>query len=131
MTESQHDSWRDKRIEQLSFTINLLLSLAFGALALLLDNWQQWSSRGACLLLLSAGLLFAAGLLGLGASITRLLDFRYTARRENPKYELDRAVLDTLTDILGRTTWLLFWLQVGLFVFGVFALTVAALRSLI
>ncbi len=79
-------------------------------------------------LLISSMLLALSILCGLIATVTRLLDFRYTARTvrlrslEN-EHDCEVSILRIKTKALGNATWCLFYGQIGTFGLGVSAAT--------
>ena len=74
-------------------------------------------------------LLLLAALLSCGAIITRLLDFRLTARKvrkeKNPTYEKSLTLFHLGPDAYGRATWGLFWFSCVLFLVGVILLAMS------
>ena len=119
--------WQGQAIAQLSFAINLFLGFAVTALAFTLSFLRESSftpSRCyAFLYLLSLVLLSAAALCGIGAVVTRLLDFRATANkvrlRQQYPISAEIAVLGDYATGLGKATWRLFWFMLGGFTLGI------------
>lgn len=134
MAENRYARWQSQAIAQLSFAINLLLGLSVGALgfvvALLRDTAFTPSRFYATLFLAASVLLGIATACGLGAVVTRLLDFRYTTQKirkmqtGGSSAETDELYSDARA--LGSATWRLFWALAVCFVLGVAALVVSA-----
>ncbi len=118
--------WRKIAIEQLGYALNLVLTLTIAALgywfALLKDAGFVPGSTTKCAMLLALCLLALAAASELACIVNRLWDFRGTASRacENP----DAPTQDELRG-LGRFTWFLFYLTLGSFAAGIFALSMA------
>lgn len=108
--------WQNHRITQLSFSINLFLGFAAASLAYVINlklgenprnpqvlisiiKWWSWSAALGCL-----------------ATITRLLDFRYTAR----KIKDGGGFNTSMAKYLGPVTWSLFWVQLFTYVGGAY-----------
>jgi hypothetical protein len=123
---AEHDRWQDKRIEQLGFSINLILTLSFGALLYTLNEMTE--SHDLLFMAMGAPCLFVSGLCGVVACVTRLCDFRYMAEREHTQPRKPKDSLKRLTDTLGKATWLLFWFELGLFALGIACVSISALR---
>ncbi len=125
--------WQKYTIEQLTFALNLFLGLSVGSLAFgvtLLQN-ESFSFSGCSKVAFSGGLiaLVLSVVSGCVAVVTRLLDFRYTARkvRADKKYnpESEAGVYSYRSKILGQLTWRLFWFQLFSFSVGLIGLIVA------
>jgi hypothetical protein len=125
--------WQARTIEQLGYAINLILTLSVAALgyelALLLDEKVPRLDKHNCLLVLSISSFTLSIGAGIWCVINRLRDFRATAqtarRREQGASELELQPLRSLTDSLGKRTWLLFWWQIGAFGIGILLLVLA------
>jgi hypothetical protein len=121
--------WQQRTIEQLGFNINLILTLAVAALGYTLTTYEKQPAT--CPLqhvfVLASTLLLLAVAFGVLASVTRLYDFRYTARTNREKNDLERHRLRTITDSLGNCTWFFFWAEILIFSLGVFATTALTL----
>ena len=113
--------WQSLTIAQLTYSVNLILGLAFAAfgfqVTLLLNEefhpvgWQKCAFGASMLtLLLSAGL-------GIWCVINRLRDFRATTRaarlREEGKPDHEIQPYRDLYKKLSERTWALFWWQIG------------------
>lgn len=107
--------WQNYRINQLTFSINLFLGFAVASLAFAV-NLKVTNTAG----LNKADLLLAiywwssSGVAGSIATLSRLLDFRYTARKIKDSSASDKRI----AQILGKVTWGLFWVQVIAYIVG-------------
>ena len=124
--------WQSVVRDQLSAATNLALGLATGLLAfqsmLLLDNklLAPWS-RGfgiAAIPILGLSIALAAW-----CALNRLSDFRLTARVARGRHESEAglAELREKSYELGKTTWVLFRVQLWLFALGAVAAAVSVL----
>jgi hypothetical protein len=128
LQDDNFQRWQKILIDQLGYALNLVLTLSVAALAywfqLLRDSDFKPSSTAKVWMIISfSGLALAAGS-GLACVLTRLLDFRGTARRarNNPK-----APMKGTLRLLGATTWTFFSGQLASFAVGIIALAVALL----
>lgn len=127
--------WQNYTINQLTFAINLFLGLSTGSLALgvmlLRDN--AFSLNGCSKLSFSLGLiaLCISFIFGCIAVITRLMDFRFTAKKVrfddksddkkdkiSEEYRRKSEEYKRKAAILGQWTWRLFWVEIITFMFG-------------
>lgn len=130
MADDRYNRWQGLAIGQLTVAIALISSLSvagLGAGFVLLQSSQ---------LLLCTPLkyafpvsllfLFLAVLLSSGAVITRLLDFRLTARKvrkdTKPDYDKPLTIFWLGRDTYGCITWALFWASCLLFAVGLILL---------
>jgi len=119
--------WQAYTISQLTFAINLFTGLAVAALGFALtyvrDNSFSPSRCFAAVFMIGLALLAVSILSGVGATITRLLDFRETAsiarRRERPTADGQDIHAGSGAKFLGKATWRFFWLLLASFVFGI------------
>src|SRR3989304_1936075 len=94
MSRERFIRWQRYTIEQLTFALNLFLGLSVGALAfgltLLRDDSFSVSGCSKVALSISLVALALSVVAGCAAVVTRLLDFRYTARkvRGDEKFEV-------------------------------------------
>jgi hypothetical protein len=130
--------WQQLRISQLSYTNNLILTLTLGMLAFSVskiglripDNFSLFF-----LISSSFSSLLLSLLIGIILTINRLCDFRITTkiiRFEKRKYELQATykklnipiiknyiyTLKKKARELGKATWILLYVQLGLFLAG-------------
>lgn len=103
--------WQDFRIKQLSFSINLFLGFAVASLAFMLARDGRLNIGAATLNPTLMPVLFwwsTSAVFGVIASLSRLVDFRYTARRIRG----GRKEYYCLTKIVGSVTWVSFGCEV-------------------
>jgi len=103
--------WQDFRIKQLSFSINLFLGFAVASLAFMLVRDGRLNVGAAPLNPMLIPVLFwwsTSAVFGVIASLSRLVDFRYTARRIRG----GRKEYYCLTKIVGSVTWVSFGCEV-------------------
>jgi len=122
--------WQGYTIAQLTFAINIFLgfaaaSLGFGFTILRSPDFNLTSTYK--IIFVGALLCLCASLLcGSGAVISRLLDFRFTAkkiRNQNKENEEDEAgVFKYDTIALGKATWRLFWVEIFFLSLGLLGL---------
>jgi hypothetical protein len=108
--------WQNYLITQLSFSINLFLGFAVASLAYSINlkltsihtkpdllvfiiNWWSYSAVFGCL-----------------ATVSRLLDFRYTAR----KIKFGGKLNSFMAKHLGLVTWVFFWVQLLTYISGAY-----------
>ncbi|HMF55359.1 MAG TPA: hypothetical protein VK619_03280 [Pyrinomonadaceae bacterium] len=124
--------WQGITIEQLTYAINLILTLSTAALgfavSLLISNDfkpTNPSRTGMTLFVLSVTALFVSIAFGIWCVINRLKDFRLTRRvadeREDGATDEQLKPLRDEYDMYGRRTWVLFWFQIGSFAFAILA----------
>jgi len=106
--------WQNYRITQLSFSINLFLGFAVASLAyainLKLGEVAHQALPLNCVIIVWS---VSAGL-GCVATVSRLLDYRYTARKIK-----DGGCFNTLmAKCCGPVTWGCFWLQIIAYAIG-------------
>jgi len=118
--------WQDYRINQLTFSINLFLSFAVASLAYVI-NLKIKSMQSPINLEVTLPIYWwsVSAVLGAIASLSRLLDFRYTARKVKSSNICDKQK----AKIFGKITWYSFWAQVVTYIVGgyVFISTLAFL----
>lgn len=125
--------WQAQTIAQLSFAINLFAGLAVAALGFGVSFLREQSfTPDRCYAVAYLGslvLLGASVLCGVAATVTRLLDFRATAKtvrlRQKDATSTDIAVAGDEAKGLGKATWRLFWALLATFLLGIAGLTVA------
>lgn len=108
--------WQNYRINQLSFSINLFLSFAVASLAYVINLkfTKTPIAVSQAELVITIYWWSASAALGTIATLSRLLDFRYTARKIKDSSVCDKC----LAKILGKITWGTFWAQTITYVFG-------------
>lgn len=100
--------WQDYRIAQFSFSINLFLGFAVASLAYVINlklGKQRYSTIPFELIIFWWSISSISGCL---ATISKLVDYRYTARKIK-----DGGVCNTfIAKWSGLLTWVFFWIQV-------------------
>jgi hypothetical protein len=121
------------RREQLGAAISLILGLSAAAVGFcisrVVDKDARFSGPGTTCFLIAIGLFIVAVGLGIGATFTRLCDFRLTARKIRRKLRRASAAelskLKKCTDALGAWTWCLFTAQSSVFCGGIVLLAIS------
>ena len=132
MSNDKFVRWQGYSISQLTFALNLFLALSVGALAfgLKLLNDEKVLITGCSKYAFSLGLIAVifSIILGCAAVISRLMDFRFTARkvRSDDKHDPDEesGVYKHRAACLGRLTWRLFWAELSTFAIGLVGLMI-------
>lgn len=107
--------WQHYRITQLSFSINLFLGFAvasLGYLTSILIGSEKDNEMLECVLLIWSWSTIAGCL----ATLNRLYDFKYTAKKILKKNRCNSL----LAAHLGKVTWTLFHLQIILYLWGAY-----------
>ncbi len=111
MDKSQQDRyqrWQDYRISHLSFSINLFLGFAVASLAYVINLKIENKVTAVVLLDKSVYWWTACAAFGCVATVAKLLDYRYTARKIK-----DGGGFNTfMAKWCGHVTWGCFWIQV-------------------
>ena len=133
MADTPYNRWQGLAIAQLSVAIALISGLSVAGLGaglsllqndkfMLIGCWQ-WVFFSSQILFVITAFLSCAGL------ITRVLDFRLTARvtrkKQRPDYDRPLKIFGCDSDDYGRATWRLFWSSCVLFVLGAVLLIVS------
>lgn len=128
--DERYNRWEGHRITQLGVCISLFLTFSVAALGFSANLLVQHTDAiAACHVkisfLLSVGFGMLSVALGSTACLTRLVDFRKTARipnllKDDKKQEADR--LRGECGLLGRFTWRLFYCQLATFILQAFLL---------
>lgn len=107
--------WQNYRINQLTFSINLFLGFAVASLAYVV-NLKVIDTLGLnkADLALAIYLWSSSAVAGSIATLSRLLDFRYTARKIKDSSASDKRI----AKMLGKVTWGFFWVQVIAYLAG-------------
>ncbi|HEY5328865.1 MAG TPA: hypothetical protein VIJ79_03190 [Acidobacteriaceae bacterium] len=120
--------WDKIRIDQFGYTHNLLLALATAllgyAFSLIRDKNFVPYCTGRIAIISVLALLGLSVFAGLMCAVSRLLDFKGTARRANEK---SNAPSSEWTEFLGKLSWTLLGIQFAAFLLGGFSLGVAIL----
>lgn len=126
MTNERFVRWQSQTMAQLSTALSLLSGLAVAGLGFLFSllREQGFAPTGyyALFYLATLAAFFVASLAGITAVITRLLDFRLTARKvRNGSTDEPLTMFGTTASGYGKATWRLFWALVVSFTVGVLA----------
>lgn len=113
-SKQRYIRWQDYRIKQLSFSINLFLGFAIASLGFAINLLLSGKLQDSLELRLIIILWALSAVLGSISTISRLLDFRYTARKIK-----DESQSNSLTaKYCGYVTWLTFLHQVVFYIIG-------------
>lgn len=127
MADTPYVRWQGLAILQLSVAVALISGLSVSALALgmsLLQN-KEFVPPGAFAITFvwSFPLLLVAAVASSSAVVSRLLDFRLTARKvrraKNSNYPRSLTMFWLGPETYGRITWVLFWIGCLAFLAGV------------
>ncbi len=122
MADERFNRWQRLGITQLSVAVSLVSALSIAGLGLGVALLKRDTPEPNALILVSMGLLFVAAFCSCGAVITRLLDFRLTARKvrkdSKPEYEKSLKIFGKDKDEYSRATWRLFWIGLSAFFVG-------------
>ena len=120
MTDSERDSfvrWQAYRINHLSFSINLFLGFAVASIAYLISYSDNIEASGKALSTEMLTTLFwwlTSAASGVVATVSRLIDFRYTAKR----IRAGRKGYECTTWIAGHSTWVFFGVALASYCVG-------------
>jgi hypothetical protein len=105
--------WQDYRIEQLSFSINMFLGLAAASLGFAIKVRLE-DKVPIAIVVLPVFLWAISVFSGCIATLSRLVDFRYTAKKIR-----DGGALNTsIAKWAGQLTWAVFWMQALTYLIG-------------
>jgi len=129
MASERYIRWQGYTIAQLTFALNLFLGLSLASLAFAfsLVRDKDFLLVGCSKILFQISLisLCLSTLVGCFAVVSRLLDFRFTAKkiRSDESSDVESSSIHKYSyKILGSLTWRLFWLQVLTLAIGLFGL---------
>ena len=117
--------WQDYRINQFSFLINLFLGFAVASLAYAINLKLQGESRPGISLNCVIEIWAWSALLGCLASVSRLLDFRYTAKKIKDGGRCNAF----MAKYCGPVSWVLFWAQILAYALGAYIFISGALSA--
>ena len=124
LIDKDHDSflrWQEYRIKHLSFSINLFLSFSVTSIAFFVQRKTFASLPNLNReLMLPVLWWLASTIFGVIATLSRLVDFRYTARRIRG----GRKEYSCLIKIAGHVTWVSFGCQVASYCIGIWLIVV-------
>lgn len=117
--------WQGYRISHFSFAINLFLGFGVASLAFAIN--QKLGSASKIEATLNSIIIWWAFSVSFGsiATISRLLDFRYTAQKIKSK----DCINSFMAKACGPASWAMFWLQVIFYVGGAYILIKAVLNA--
>jgi predicted permease len=121
MSDQDRDSflrWQEYRISQLSFSINLFLGFSVASIAFLVQHGTKTLTSPPTLnqeLMLPVIWWLFSALFGVLATLSRLVDFRYTAKRIRG----GRKKYFCLTKMAGHITWVSFGCQIASYCIGI------------
>lgn len=108
--------WQDYRITHLSYTINIFLGFAVASLAFLINIKLEGKPHCAVPIDTVMVCWATSAVFGCVATLSRLLDFRYTARKIK-----DGGAFNTfMAKYCGPITMGFLWLQVIVYTFGAY-----------
>jgi hypothetical protein len=127
MVDDRYNRWQGLAISQLSVAVALISGLSVSALALGMSLLQskEFVPPGTFSMAFawSFPLLLLAAVASSSSVISRLLDFRLTARKvrkkKKPNYSLSLTIFWFGPEAYGRITWFLFWVGCLAFLSGV------------
>jgi hypothetical protein len=133
MTDNRYTRWQGLGINQLSVAVALISGLSVAGLgaglSLIQNDKFMPSAFFKCVFAVSLLLLLLAAFFSTSAIITRLLDFRLTARKirknERPDYDKPLTIFWLGPNAYGRATWGFFWSACISCMFGVLLLTLS------
>lgn len=133
MTDRRFVRWQGRTIKQLSTALALFSGLAVGGLGLTLTLAREPNFKpigfDAATFLVGVAAFFVAAAAGIGAVVTRLFDFRLTARQARSGQMPEPLTLfGSDATAYGRATWRLFWTLLGSFAIAISATTIVVAR---
>ena len=134
MATDRYIRWQSYTISQLTFALNLFFGMSAGSLAFAftLIKDKEFILTGCPRLFFQISLisLCVAILTSCGAVVSRLLDFRFTARKirsDETANNEESGVYNYKSKILGNLTWRLFWLQLASLSIGLVGLIIGVM----
>lgn len=129
MNSERFVRWQGHTMSQLSVALSLISGLSVAGLAFMFSllKDKDFSPMGlyAVLYFITLAAFFVAATSGIAAVITRLIDFRLTARKvRNGELEEPLTYFGTDASGYGKATWRLFWTLVISFSIAVLLATV-------
>ncbi len=131
MSDDRYNRWQSLAMAQMSVALISGLSVSALALGLSLLQNETFTPRSPFKLLFawSFPFLLLAAIFCTAAVVSRLIDFRLTARKvrkiQKPNYTRPLTMFRLGPDAYGRLTWALFWAACVLFIVGVSLLFVS------
>jgi predicted permease len=121
MSEQDRESflrWQEYRISHLSFSINLFLTFSIASIGFIIQQNPNLEINQVAIDSESLSTLvwwFISAIFGVLATFSRLVDFRYTAKRIRG----GRTKYYCLTKLAGHLTWIFFGCEVVAYCIGV------------
>lgn len=112
--QERYVRWQDHRIAHMSFAINLFLGFAVASLVYAINLKIENKPHGSVPLETTIIWWAASAAFGCIAIMSKLLDYRYTARKIKDGGSFNAL----MTKFCGPVTWGSFWLQVIAYVVG-------------
>lgn len=117
--------WQNYRITQLSFSINLFLGFAVASLAYVINlKIASGAHRGIPLETVIVWWSVSAAF-GSMATVSRLLDYRYTAKKIKENGRLNAF----MAKWCGPVTWGCFWIQIVSYTVGAYVFIVGVINA--
>lgn len=107
--------WQSYRITQMSFTINLFISFSVASIAYAINLKFKSIPHGNIPLDITIFLWAFSAAIGVLSSISRLLDYRYTAKKIK---DGGGAFNSFMSKYCGPVSWGCFWAQILLYTWG-------------
>jgi len=122
--------WQSVSINQLGFTSNLIFTINLAVLGFLINKIIDKNfvllCEGKALFTIGLFLMILCFLTGIAINLTRLYDFRLTAKtarkREKNENSPELKNLRKTTKNLGKSTWIIFIIQLTLFGLGLISI---------
>lgn len=129
MSNDRFIRWQGQTMAQLSIALSVISGLSIAGLGFSLSLLRQddFNPSGvyAVLFLVALATSFIASAAGIAALITRLMDFRLTARKVRAgSADEPLTLFGTDASNYGRATWRLFWAMVVCFALSVLCATI-------
>ena len=129
MATGKYIRWQGLAITQLTVAVSVVSGLSVAGLGLGVSLLSKGLVNPGVLIFLAMGFLCTSAFCNYAAVVTRLLDFRLTARKvrkdSTPNYDKPLVIFWRDKDEYGRATWRLFWFGQTLFLLGASCLIVA------
>jgi hypothetical protein len=121
--------WQGLAITQLTVAVSVVSGLSVAGLGLGASLLSSGSLEPGVLVFVAMGFLCVSAFCSCAAVVTRLLDFRLTARKvrkdSTSNYDKPLVIFGKDKDEYGRATWRLFWFGQASFLLGASCLIVA------
>lgn len=108
--------WQDHRVTQLSFSVNLFLGFAVASLTYAINLKLEVKSHASIPLESVIVWWGTSAVFGAIATISKLLDYRYTAK----KIKNGGRFNTVMANVFGPITWGAFWVQIAAYSWGAY-----------